>query len=287
MSNLFRSEDIVSMHLLIDEVDDFLGAIAGQSYKQLQPLVDLKRETRNNFKFVIAGLHNVCRAKNATKENGIFGQLGTPLCIKPLSPTDALKLLSRPLSYLGFQIDRYPHLETILTNTNYYPGILQFFGYMLVQTLTGQYSRYYHAADGNPPFTLQDEQLGSVMNSSDLNRSIKDKFRWSLELDSRYFMIARCITMLYHYYDDDRSSGSWLGFKVEEIVEMAKMYDIHCLENETLDSYKNLLDEMEEMGILSQPENGLYRLRRSSFVDIIGENIDVLEQEIVNNNEEG
>ena len=205
LSNLFRSEDIVSMHLLIDEVDDFLGAIAGQSYKQLQPLVDLKRETRNNFKFVIAGLHNVCRAKNATKENGIFGQLGTPLCIKPLSPTDALKLLSRPLSYLGFQIDRYPHLETILTNTNYYPGILQFFGYMLVQTLTGQYSRYYHAADGNPPFTLQDEQLGSVMNSSDLNRSIKDKFRWSLELDSRYFMIARCITMLYHYYEIGRA----------------------------------------------------------------------------------
>ncbi len=286
LSNLFRSDKIVSMHLLIDEVDDFLGAIADQAYKQLQPLVDLKRETRNNFKFVIAGLHNVCRAKNATQENGIFGQLGTPLCIKPLSPTDALKLLSRPLNYLGFQLDRYPHLETILTNTNYYPGILQFFGYMLVQTLTGQYSKYYHAADGNPPFTLQDEQLGSVMNSSDLNKSIKDKFRWSLELDSRYFMIARCITMLYHYYEDDRSSGSWLGFKVEEIVEMAKMYEIHCLENETLDGYKNLLDEMEEMGILSQPEDGLYRLRRSSFVDIIGDNIDVLEQEIVNNNKE-
>ena len=286
LSSMFRSEKIVSMHLLIDEVDDFLAAIADQAYKQLQPLVDLKRETRNNIKFVIAGLHNVCRAKNATRENGIFGQLGTPLCIKPLSPTDALKLLSRPLSYLGFQIDRYPHLETILTNTNYYPGILQFFGYMLVQTLTGQYSKYYHAADGNPPFTLQDEQLGSVMNSSDLNKSIKDKFRWSLELDTRYFMIARCITMLYHYYEDDRSSGSWLGFKVEEIVEMAKMYDIKCLENETLDGYKNLLDEMEEMGILSQPEDGLYRLRRSSFVDIIGENIDVLEQEIANNNKE-
>lgn len=286
LSLLFSNRKIISMHLLIDEVDDFLGAIASQSYKQLQPLVDLKRETRNNFKFVIAGLHNVCRAKNATRENGIFGQLGAPLCIKPLSPTDALKLLSRPLSYLGFQIDRYPHLETILTKTNYYPGILQFFGYMLVQTLIGQYSKYYRAVNGNPPFTLQDEQLGSVMNSSDLNKSIKDKFRLSLELDSRYFMIARCITMLYHYHENNRSSGRWLGFKVEEIVEMAKAYDIHCLEDETMDGYKNLLDEMEEMGILSQPENGLYRLRRSSFVDIIGENSEVLEQEIVKNNEE-
>ena len=286
LDKMFRSGSIVSMHLLIDEVDDFLGAIADQAYRQLQPLVDLKRETRNNFKFVIAGLHNVCRAKNATRENGIFGQLGTPLCIKPLSPTDALKLLSRPLSYLGFQTDRYPQLKKILTNTNYYPGILQFFGYMLVETLSSQYADYYSAADGNPPFTLQDEQLGAVMNSSDLNKSIKDKFRWSLELDPRYFMIARCITMLYHYYENDRSSGSWRGFKINEIIEVAEMYEIHCLEEETPEYYKNLLDEMEEMGILIQPEVGMYRLRRSSFVDIIGENIDALEQEIINNNKE-
>ena len=285
LSSLFRSRKIVSMHLLIDEVDDFLEAIADQAYTQLQPLVDLKRETKNNFKFVIAGLHNVCRAKNATRNNGIFGQLGTPLCIRPLSPTDALKLLSRPLSYLGFQIDRYPHLETILTNTNYYPGILQFFGYMLVETLTGQYAKYYRAVNGNPPFTLQDDQLGSVMNSSDLNKSIKDKFRWSLELDPRYFMLARCITLLYHYYEEDRFSGRWLGFTVDEIIETAKDYEIRCLKNETQEDYKNLLDEMEEMGILSRPEPNRYRLRRNSYVDIIGDNIDILEKAINDNNQ--
>ena len=285
LSRMFRNEQIATIHLFIDEVDCFLGAIADEAYRPIQPLVDLKRETKNKFKFVLAGLHNVCRAQNATKENGIFGQLGTPLCIKPLSPTDALRLLSRPLNYLGFQIDRYPHLETILTNTNYYPGILQFFGYMLVETLTGQYMKYYSAVDGNPPFTLQDEQLGAVMNSSDLNKSIKDKFRWSLELDPRYFMIARCITMLYHFYEEDRSVGTWMGFTVDQIREISKSYDIHCLENESVDSFANLLDEMVEMGILSQPVSGGYRLRRSSFVDIIGENIDTLEEDIINNNE--
>lgn len=288
LGDLFRSGKVVSMLLLIDEVDDFLASIADEAYRPIQPLVDLKRETKNNFKFVIAGLHNVCRAKNATRDNGIFGQLGTPLCIKPLSPTDALQLLSRPLRYLGFQIDRYPHLETILTNTNYYPGILQFFGYMLVETLTGQYSKYYRAVDGNPPFTLQDEQLGAVMNSSDLNKSIKDKFRWSLELDQRYFMLARCITMLYHYYEEDRKAGTWMGFPVDEIMQMAEEYGIHCLENESRKDYINLLDEMVEMGILSKPDEkrDLYRLRRNSFVDIIGENIDILDVDITSNNEE-
>lgn len=288
LGELLHSKQISSMLLLIDEVDDFLASIADEKYRPLQPLVDLKRETKNNFKFVIAGLHNVCRAKNATKDNGIFGQLGTPLCIKPLSPTDALQLISRPLRYLGFQIDRYPHLETILTNTNYYPGILQFFGYMLVETLTGQYSKYYHAANGNPPFTLQDEQLGAVMNSSDLNKSIKDKFRWSLELDQRYFMIARCITMLYHYYEEDRKAGTWQGFSVDEIMQMAGEYDIHCLEDASKKDYINLLDEMVEMGILGKPDENrdLYRLRRNSFVDIIGESFDILDADIIFNNEE-
>lgn len=286
IDKLFREHKIVSLLLLLDEADNFLAAIADAEYKPIQPLIDLKRETKNAFKFVLAGLHNVCRAKNATTKNGVFGQLGTPLCVKPLTPTDALQLLSRPLRYLGFQIDRYPHLETILTNTNYYPGILQFFGYMLVETLSGQYAKYYHAADGNPPFTLQDEQLAAVMTSSDLNRSIRDKFRWSLELDQRYFMIARCITMLYHFHDDDRSSGSWLGFSVDEIISMANEYTIHCLENETKNGYINLLDEMVEMGILNQPSPGIYRLRRNSFVDIIGENFETLDAEIISCNEE-
>lgn len=289
LSGLFRTGQIVSMHLLIDEVDDFLGAIADAAYKPIQPLVDLKRETKNNFKFVIAGLHNVCRAKNATKENGIFGQLGTPLCIKPLSPTDALQLLSRPLRYLGFQIDRYPHLETILTNTNYYPGILQFFGYILVETLTSQYARYYHAADGNPPFTLQNDQLGAVMNSADLNKSIKDKFRWSLELDPRYFMIARCITLLYHLYEEDRASGSWRGFSVEDVMCVAQEYEILCLKDVSESEYINLMDEMVEMGILGKPGDSThtYRLRRNSFVDIIGESFEILDNDIRANNVEG
>ena len=284
IDKLFRNGKVKSLLLLLDEADTFLASIADTKYRELQPLIDLKRETTNKFKFVLAGLHNVCRAKNATSENGVFGQLGTPLCVKPLSPTDALQLLSRPLKYLGFEIDRYPHLETILTNTNYYPGILQFFGYNLVEAFATQYGRYYRAVNGNPPFTLQDEQLGAVMNDADLNRSIRDKFRWSLELDQRYFMLARCVTLL--YYLRDENTENWLGFSVEDIMEIADEYQIHCLESCGTVEYINLLDEMVEMGILSKPANGLYKLRRNSFVNIIGDDFDTLDADIVNNNKE-
>lgn len=281
---LFTDGTIQRFLLLLDEADNYLESIAENRYAPIQPLIDLKRETTNSFKFVLAGLHNVCRAQNATQNNGVFGQLGTPLCIKPLSPTDALSLISQPLRFLGFEIDRYPHLQTILTNTNYYPGILQFFGYTLVETVANHYNKYYSAEHNNPPFTLQDDQLGSVMNSADLNRSIRDKFRWSLELDSRYYMLARCIAFLNYFYEE--SITGWQGFSVEEILEIAKEFEIKCLLKETKSSISILLDEMIDMGILSSPEKNKYRLRRSSFINIIGQNIDEVETSINDNNTE-
>ena len=285
IESLFRNGKVYSFLLLLDECDDFLGSIAENSYQQIQEMINLKRSTKNAFKFVLAGLHNVCRAKNSTEKNGVFGQLGEPLCVRPLQPSEALQLLWRPLCYQGFQIDPYPHLKTILTKTNYYPGILQFFGYKLLETLNDQYLKYYSAAKGNPPFTLNDEQLGAVLSSADLNNSIKAKFRLSLVLDQRYFMIARCITMLY-YFEQEERRGNWKGFSINQIMDMANGYDIHCLINMSVPEYKNLLDEMVDMGILSKTEGDAYRLRRSSFIGIIGADIDTLDKDIVENNKE-
>lgn len=279
-----KNGKINSIHLLLDETDKVLDSMAEERYEQLQPFVQLRQETSNSFKFVLAGLHNVCRAQHATSENGIFGQLGTPLCIRPLSPTDALLLLSRPLRYIGFKIDRYPHLETILTKTIYYPGILQFFGYRLVETMTSQYAKYYSAVEDNPPFTLTKDQLGAIMNSADLNASIKDRFRWTLELDPRYFMLARCVAMLYFYNEDN--SSNWKGFPVADIMDMADTYSIDCLKDESEDSFILLLDEMEEMGILTKTDDMQYRLRRASFVDIIGKDFETIEADIEKNNKE-
>ena len=287
IDSIMKKDDASRVLLLIDESDKFLESISDSGYSALQPMVDFKRETKNNFKFVLAGLHNVSRAKNATSKNGIFGQLGEPLCIKPLTPNEALQLISRPLTYLGFQVDRYPHLETILTSTNYYPGILQFFGYTLVETMTKQYGDYYRATDGNPPYTLHKEQLGAIMNRSDLNNSIKEKFRWSLELDSRYFMIARCIALM--CYDSSGQADEidiQKGFLADEIKKWADDLGIFCLENETSQSYMNLLDEMVDMGILVRPAQNIprYRLRRNSFLNIIGSDLDSVLEDIDNNN---
>ena len=236
---------------------------------------------------MLAGLHNVCRAKNATRNNGLFGQLGEPLCVKPLTAADAQRLLVRPLRYLGFRISNESHVDTILTNTNYYPGIIQFFGYTLVQTLVTHYTQYYDAVRGNPPFDLHDDQLASIMNSRDLNRNIKDRLRWTLEMDDRYYMLARCITVLYHLYSNNYSVIS-SGFDVASICEVKDMYNIHCLESLSEREIVALLDEMEEMGILSRPtaEENRYLLRRRSFIDVIGTSLEILDHDIKTYNEE-
>lgn len=285
--HLLDNDRIAVLRLLLDETDDFLDSISSSNYNEILPLIELQRGSNRRFKFVLAGLHNVCRAKNATRNNGLFGQLGDPLCVKPLTAADARNLLVRPLRYLGFRVSNDSHVDTILINTNYYPGIIQFFGYTLVQTLATHYTQYYDAVRGNPPFELHDDQLASIMNSRDLNRNIKDRLRWTLEMDERYYMLARCITMLYHLYSNNYSMIS-NGFDVASICEVKDMYDIHCLEMLSEREIVALLDEMEEMGILSRPntDENRYLLRRRSFIDVIGANLESLEHDIETYNEE-
>ena len=287
LARQIHSKHVSRVLLLLDECDNFLDAIADNRYRELQPLIDLKSETNNSFKFVLAGLHNVCRAKNAIQENGFSGQVGSPICVKPLSPQEALQLISKPLLYLGFQVDRYPHLETILTNTNYYPGIIQFFGHTLVETMKEQYGIYYRAADGQPPYPLFEEQLGEIINKNDLNNSIKEKFRLSLELDKRYFMLARCIAMLSFTAEREDDQKSLLdGFNIGAIQSCASDFDVACLKGETPSTLEILLDEMVEMGILTKLSSKAvgYKLRRHSFLNIIGPNEDAVLDDIIEAN---
>lgn len=269
----FNSKRISSLLLLMDEADVFLKSIDKDQYAQLQPMVELRQVTGGRFKFVFAGLHNVCRAERAMANNGVFGQLGTPLCIRPLSSSEASRLLRRPLRYLGFDIpDR--QLETLITNSNFYPGVLQFIGYMLVETLPEHYKKAYYSAVNNPPFGLDDELLGTVLKSRDLNASIQSKVRATLELDERYFMIARAIALL-SYLDEDAQAK---GYTVQAIMETTGDYGVQCLADETARTVSTLLDEMVDMGLLISSDNVRYRFRRDTFKDIVGTDADVLEE---------
>ena len=106
------------------------------------------------------------------------------------------------------------------------------------------------------------------MADESLNDSIRSRFHLSLNLDQRYFMLARCIALLY-YTQEEYLVGDQHGFTQKQISDCAKEYQIYCLEQLSSETTINLLDEMVEMGILGRPESGIYRLRRRSFLNII------------------
>lgn len=266
----FDSGKIVQLQLFIDETDDFLGEASLNNYSTLRPLLDLKRKTKNQFKFVLAGLHNVARSRRALDNNGILPQFGAPLCIKPLSSTDAKKLVERPLAYLGFEMESGRQLALILANTNYYPGILHFFCYTLVQSVSDKYKSYYSVSSGNPPYLLSDDQLKTIFASEDLNRSIKDKLHMTLNLDVRYKMIANIFACLY-YEDEKKEITKPLGYDITKIKTTAIDISIPCLRGLSDEDLEALLYEMVDMGILwSKPNSNLFRFRKNSFPGIIG-----------------
>lgn len=271
----YHAKKWTKLLVLVDESDAMLAAFSTTTpaYKPIFAFANLVRETSKDFKFVFAGLHNVCRA--ATDPNSVFGQFGEPLCIKPLRASDAHELLSRPLRYMGFAIDA-AHLEHILVNTSFYPGIVHYVGYSLVENLSTKYADYYQASRGNPPYDLTDKQLGAIMSGDALNEKINERIRWTLQVDPRYFMLARCVTYLYYDNPDDNK----IGHSVDSIREYAYLLEISCLDGLNRQDYISLLNEMVEMGILVMPSTDHYRLRQRKFMEAIGSSREKIESDI-------
>lgn len=269
------------VRVFIDEADKML-----EQFRKLEPafgpitaLTDLRRYTNNDFKFVLAGLHNVCRS--AKESNSVFGQLGEPLCIAPLSPSDAFELLAKPLRYMGFTFSK-DDLMHILVNTSFYPGIVHSVGYALVENLSTRYQAFYSPTKGNPPYELNDRQLSGVMSDEDLNKTIDERIRLTLRVDKRYFMFARCIAYL--YYDNPEEARD--GYPVSAILEYADLLGIDILVELTPHEALLLLREMVEMGILVEPSDNAFRLRQRRFLEAIGASPEAIEADIAQGDEE-
>lgn len=276
LDRAFRERKMETLRLMIDEADAFLKSIAEQDYAPLRPLFNLRISHPSGFKVVLTGLNNVYRARRATANNGDWGRLGQPLCVRPLSQAAALRFLLRPLRFLGFRPGPDSRLPALLSCTNYYPGILHYFGYSIVASVGESFDICCKGMHDVPPFELRQEMLGAIMNGHSVISGIRAKFMSSLSLDERYLMLARCTAMLYHY--GEPMLDGYKGYTVARIREMAEGYSIRCLAELSDDEYEALLDEMTEMGILHRAETGVYRLRRRAFLDFIGGKADELEQ---------
>ena len=259
--------------LMIDEADRILE-IFGRSepaHRELQPLLGLRHDTQSHFRFVLAGLHNVCRSTRSP--NSIFGQLGTSLAIGPLRARDAFELIARPLLFLGFRIEP-AELEHILVATNNYPGIIHHIGHTLINNLISDYPHYYQANRGNPPFTLSRHQIDRILSENHLNDLVNERINMTIAVDPRYRLLASAVALLYHLEPEQRK----LGYRTHEILDYAHILDEAEAARLSERECRDLLLELIGMGILIAPGDDHFRLRQRRFLDAIGPDVESIER---------
>jgi hypothetical protein len=190
-----------SILLLLDEADKFFKEDQTNRYRITEQLRALSENTRRRFKPVFAGLENVQRM--ARDPNNPIAQLATPLLIGPLlrgnERREAEALVRWPFAALGFTLA--PEVvNRILIFANYYPSLIQLVCQNLLHALRSK-------GGGAPPWRIEMADVEQLLTSPDLRRAAFEKFRITLELDQRYFLLALVVAELSQKDPDALAAG--------------------------------------------------------------------------------
>lgn len=253
--------------LLLDETDKFLTSCESIDYEPIDVLKQVETDTENRFKFVLAGLHNVLRFNyNAQSNNSVLGQLNA-VCLGPLSYIDAAELLEKPLSYLGFRIDRnkIELISLILSTANYYPGLIHFYCSQLVR-----YLQQYSSSQEVPPYDLTEDEILKLLQKKEFNEQITDKFMITLKVDEEQSYLCLANALAYCYYD--KPDQAVYGYSVDDIAKVCSDFDCTNITNLKELQIIALLKEMKELNILrSDSEEKNYTFSRISFRRMLGD----------------
>ncbi|NKC12153.1 MAG: hypothetical protein GKR94_08090 [Gammaproteobacteria bacterium] len=258
--------------MLLDETDAFLASDSrDHGHDTLAKLKELMDSTNRRFKVVFAGLHNVQRT--ARDANTPIAHLGRPLCIGPLVAgsdiREAVNLIVQPFALLGYRFK--PEVASrILSYTNYYPSLIQIFCWHLIEHLSGMTQRALRIGSA-PPFEITAEHIEEAYLQNDLRSSIAERFRFTLDLDGRYKIIALRISLETLYR---RAAGDPLteGSTVEWIRDEALGLWPKGFDDKSFEGFRVLLDEMEGLGLLRHMGYGTdrYALRSPNVIALLG-----------------
>jgi hypothetical protein len=257
--------------LLLDEADAFLFQDSRErQYATLAKLKDLMDRTDRRFKVVLAGLHNVQRG--ARDVNTPIAHMGQPICVGPLlaggEVREAMLLVSMPFTTLGYRFDRDVE-SRILSHTNYYPSLIQIFCWHLLEHLNDN-GRTHFDRRTSPPYRITVHHVEEAFRQKELRSAIAERFRFTLELDGRYRLIALRIaleTLERRRGGLDTSDGldvDWIRSEALALWERG-------FEERSYEAFRNLLDEMIGLGILRRAGNGnRYALRSPNVINLLG-----------------
>lgn len=263
--------------LLLDEADRFLleDARPGREgeFARAAALKGLMDRTGRRFKVVFAGLHDVQRT--TTLANHPLAHFGTPLCVGPLLERgewkEARALIEEPFAKLGYRFEDPGLVTRILSQTNYYPSLIQLYCEQLFDHLM-RVPALTHDWRSGPPYVIRSADVEGAYRSQELRRAIRDRLLWTLQLDKRYEVIA--YTLAYEVISADQETRAQLlsnGLDAVHLQHQASSWWPKGFAGvRSVDSFRCLLDEMVGLGILRHVGEGRYGLRSPNVLNLLG-----------------
>jgi hypothetical protein len=249
-----------SILLLLDEADKFFKEDQANGYRVTEQLRALAEQTRRRFKPVFAGLENVQRM--ARDPNNPIAQLGIPLLIGPLlrgaERRAAATLVRWPFAALGYSLAQ-PVVNRILVFANYYPSLIQLVCQSLLQELRARQG-------GAPPWQVEMADVENLLARPDMRQSAFDKFRITLDLDPRYYLLALAVAERNQEEALTLSTGVAAG-RLREHAAAFWPEGFAGLDEEAFDA---LLDQMVGLGVLRAAGNRRFALRSANLIHLIG-----------------
>ena len=262
-------KNIDKLMILYDESDHFLVDAAAQQNRPIEVLKDIRDYVPGHFKFIFAGLHNVIRFdRRQLGDNTVFAQLDH-LVVKPFGYLEANELLLKPLSYLGFEIRNQDIISTILAQTNYFPGLIQYYGKNLVESIRSQYKNQLFTDCNTPPYPLDESYLKDLLKDEKFRQKIDDLFMITLELDAdNYYAIIALVVAYQYQYERQRV----VPVTLDTIRDVCAAYEVHKIADMRDEQLQALIDEMTDLNILHQEEGGKgYVFNRYNFYMMMGD----------------
>lgn len=272
-----EADDRRRLLLLIDEADKFVRKEAETDFVCVQTLLKLMADTKNRFKFVLAGLHNVSRMVRV--ENSPLVQISNnPLQIGPLlnrDVDDAEFLVRGPLAAMGFEFDKREDVWRILTFTNYYPVLIQIFCKELLSSIHDQAQK-----TGQLPGTIGTALVERALRSSDIRNKLFDTFYKTIgHIEGRYELLTYIVAVRELRERDSGMTAE--GMTAAEVAERAmECWPAAFPRGTDPNELEYLLEEMQGFGIARRTVAGSFALRSRSLLELMAATEDDLERRL-------
>ncbi len=271
-----EGEEITYFLLMLDEADRFINDCANYGYSPIGALKDIQQTFPGQFKYVLAGLHNIVKFNHqvALGNNSVITHISS-LKITPFRIPEAQELLTVPLSYLGFSLPSKVTVSQILATCNYFPGLIQLYAQKLIESIReADYAGY--NIRRTPPYAVSDEHLRRVMADKEFVDQIHEKFEITLTLGQDQGNCYYPLTLLIGWMYNVTPSKS--GYTAKDVLYQAKDLAISPLKDLDVERIDELLVELQDLNILRSVSDNSYLLASKNFRDLLGSDEEIFEK---------